>query len=178
MAALTFTIEPDEFLGLSALVDLDRASNAGNAGTGADADVVGLARTLTRGALADKLRDAGLPWAPSAEAVRQRTAEAAAPASGMRKLMASKKAQKDAMYILAVAFAVVLWGGYARGWKWTGFQASGQLWDWLGLLLLPVGAVGGRGAPVTHPHGGRTGLPGRDERLPALALEVADGVGC
>lgn len=33
MAALTFTIEPDEFLGLSALVDLDRASNGGNAGS-------------------------------------------------------------------------------------------------------------------------------------------------
>jgi hypothetical protein len=140
MAALTLTIEPDEFLGLSALVDLDRASNGGNAGSGADAEVVGLARTLMRGALADKLQDAGLPWpwAPSAEAVRQRAAEAAAPASGVRKLMANKKAQKDAMYIWAVAFAVVLWGGYARAWKWTGFQANGQLWDWLSLLLLPV----------------------------------------
>jgi hypothetical protein len=127
MAALTLTIEPDEFLGLSALVDLDRASNGGNAGSGADAEVVGLARTLMRGALADKLQDAGLPWpwAPSAEAVRQRAAEAAAPASGVRKLMANKKAQKDAMYIWAVAFAVVLWGGYARAWKWTGFQANG-----------------------------------------------------
>jgi hypothetical protein len=31
-----------------------------------------------------------------------------------------------------------LWGGYIRGWQWTGFRLNGQLWDWLTLLLLPV----------------------------------------
>ena len=31
-----------------------------------------------------------------------------------------------------------LWGGYIRGWQWTGFRVNGQLWDWLTLLLLPV----------------------------------------
>lgn len=32
----------------------------------------------------------------------------------------------------------MLWGGYSRGWRWTGFQANRQLWDWLQLLLLPL----------------------------------------
>ena len=37
-----------------------------------------------RRALADKLQDADLPWAPSAEAVQQRAAEAAEPAKRTR----------------------------------------------------------------------------------------------
>jgi uncharacterized membrane protein len=37
-----------------------------------------------------------------------------------------------------VAFAIVLWGGYERGWAWTGFSENDTLWDWLTLLLLPV----------------------------------------
>lgn len=130
--AETFTIEPDEFLGLSALVDLGRAANGSGAGT------VTEAKTLMRRALADKLEDAGLPWAPSAEAVKRAVAEAAEPPSGMRRLMGNKKMRKDAAYALAVAVLVALWGGYAQGWKWTGFQKNDQLWDWLTLLLLPV----------------------------------------
>ena len=38
MAALTITIEPDEFLGLSALVELEKVANDG------EADVVGAQR--------------------------------------------------------------------------------------------------------------------------------------
>jgi hypothetical protein len=33
---------------------------------------------------------------------------------------------------------LLLWGGYIRGWQWTGFRANEQLWDWLHLLLLPL----------------------------------------
>ncbi len=128
----TFTIEPDEFLGLSALADLSQTANGG--GT----DAVTEAKTLMRRALADKLEDAGLPWAPSAEAVKHRAAEAAEPATAMRRLMENSKIRKDAAYALAVAALVALWGGYARGWQWTGLQGNGQLWDWLHLLLLPV----------------------------------------
>ncbi|MGH3199299.1 MAG: hypothetical protein ACRDNT_26020 [Streptosporangiaceae bacterium] len=91
-----------------------------------------------RKALADKLQAAGLPWAPSAAAVKQHAAEAAEPASGMRALMRNKKLRKDTAYAAAVALLVLLWGGYHQGWKWTGFQENDQLWDWLNLLLLPV----------------------------------------
>jgi hypothetical protein len=40
--------------------------------------------------------------------------------------------------VTAAALAVTLWGGYTRGWQWTGLRGNGQLWDWLTLLLLPV----------------------------------------
>ena len=134
--AVTFTIEPDEFLGLSALADLGQA--AAGTGTGTGTGAVDEAKTLMRRALADKLEDAGLPWAPSAEAVSQRAAEAAEPATGLRRLMRNSRLRKNAAYALAAALLVALWGGYARDWQWTGLQANGQLWDWLNLLLLPV----------------------------------------
>jgi hypothetical protein len=58
MASLTCVIEPDEFLGLTALVELDRAPGGGD--PGADADAVSRAKVLMRTALADKLQEAGL----------------------------------------------------------------------------------------------------------------------
>ncbi len=40
--------------------------------------------------------------------------------------------------VLVLALAVLLVGGYALRWSWTGFTANNQLWDWMQLLLLPV----------------------------------------
>jgi hypothetical protein len=37
--------------------------------------------------------------------------------------------------VLAAAL-VILWGGYGH-WSWTGFVGN-KLWDWLGLLALPI----------------------------------------
>ena len=37
----------------------------------------------------------------------------------------------------ALAFAVLVIGGYALNWRWTGFQGN-TLWDWLELLALPI----------------------------------------
>jgi hypothetical protein len=59
MAFFTCVIESGEFLGLSALVELDRAPDGGD--PGADADAVSRAKALMPTALADKLREAGLP---------------------------------------------------------------------------------------------------------------------
>lgn len=59
MAFFTCVIESGECLGLSALVGLDRAPDGGH--PGADADAVSRAKALMRTALADKLREAGLP---------------------------------------------------------------------------------------------------------------------
>jgi hypothetical protein len=134
MAVLTFTTYPDEFLGLNALIELDGADGGGDTGSA----LVSKARALMRGALADKLQEIGLPWAPSAEAVKKRAAEAAKPPSGMRALMANKKVRKYGTSVVAVAALVALWGGYVQGWNWTGFPANGQLWLWLQLLLVPV----------------------------------------
>ena len=134
MTPVTCTIEPDELLGLSALVELDEAAAGGGTGT----DAVRTAKALLRTALADKLEQAGLPWAPSAEAASKRAALAAAPASAMRRITGNGKARKAAAWVAAAALAVTLWGGYTRDWQWTGFRGNNQLWAWLTLLLLPV----------------------------------------
>ncbi|MGH7611687.1 MAG: hypothetical protein ACREN4_06685 [Candidatus Dormibacteria bacterium] len=34
--------------------------------------------------------------------------------------------------------AITVGGSYGLGWRWTGFAANGNLWDWLHLLLLPI----------------------------------------
>ena len=142
MAALALTIEPDEFLGLSALIELGRTADAGHldaaAGAITEADIAGQARVLMRSALADKLAAADLSWAPSADAVKEHAAEAAAPACRLHKVADNETVRKDAIYVLVVAGLVALVGGYAGPWKWTGFEANGQVWDWLNLLLLPV----------------------------------------
>jgi hypothetical protein len=132
--ALWLTIEPDEVQGLSALVELGRAADSGDTAS----DAVSKARALMRRALADKLEEAGLSWAPSAEAVKRRAGQAAKPAGAMLGLMGNQKVRKYALYVVIVAALVVLWGGYRWGWPWTGFQKNDQLWDWLNLLLLPV----------------------------------------
>jgi hypothetical protein len=42
------------------------------------------------------------------------------------------------LVLVAIAFAVVVVGGYRLGWTWTGFADNGTIWDWLGLLVLPA----------------------------------------
>jgi hypothetical protein len=53
-----------------------------------------------------------------------------------------------------VLCAVLLWGGYADRWGWTGFHRHATLWDWLEILMLPV-AIGI--APLWARHGTRLG---------------------
>jgi hypothetical protein len=133
VAAVTFTIEPDELLGLRALAALGKTAVNGaqlEAGADPEAHAVGTARSLLDKALAGKLREAGLPWAPSAEVVKQRPGT---PGGSKGSTLRS-----DAAWVGAAIVLVVVWGGYARGWQWTGFRANGQLWDWLNLLLLPT----------------------------------------
>jgi hypothetical protein len=149
VAATTFTIEPDELLGLNALIALGKAADGGHTEPGtesgtqspADDDAVAEARTLMRLALAEKLSEAGLPWAPSDETVSERVAKAAKPATAFRRLAENKKLRRSAGYALLLAVLVVLWGGYVEKWSWTGFQENRQLWDWLQLLLLPFVAA-------------------------------------
>ena len=138
MAAVTITIEPDELLGVCALLELGKAAGGGPAGVPATAGVTTTAGDLMRRALAARLADCGLPWAPSPELVRRRAAEAAQPGSVMRRLAGNRRARRYAASAVSVAALIVLWGGFIQGWKWTGFQQNDQLWNWLHLLLLPV----------------------------------------
>ena len=38
--------------------------------------------------------------------------------------------------IVGLAFVILVVGGYALNWRWTGFRGN-TLWDWLRLLLVP-----------------------------------------
>lgn len=130
---LTLTIEPDELLGLTALAELDMAYG-GKAGPGVATE----ARMLMRRALADKLDETGLPWAPSAEAIRQCAAQAVRPPSALHRLAESRTVRKGAAYVLTAVVLLVLSGGYFWRWAWTGLPGNYQLWDWLQVLLLPA----------------------------------------
>jgi hypothetical protein len=83
----------------------------------------------------DDDHELGLPWAPSQETVQRRVAEDAQPDGALRSLMRNNRVRKYAASVLAVAVLVALWGGYIRGWQWTGFPANNQLWNWFQLLL-------------------------------------------
>ena len=45
---------------------------------------------------------------------------------------------KIALVVVAALLIVLFIGTYAYNWQWTGFHAHGNLWDWLGMLLVPV----------------------------------------
>ncbi len=42
------------------------------------------------------------------------------------------------LLIVVVVLAVLFIGTFAYGWLWTGFRDHGRVWDWLGLLLVPI----------------------------------------
>src|SRR5690348_16213704 len=101
MASLICTIEADEFLGLSALTELDRAAYGGDANSGTATNAVSTAKVLLRTALAGKLEEAGLPWAPPAEAANKRAAEEREPPGAMRRIMGNDMARKGAASVMA-----------------------------------------------------------------------------
>src|ERR1700722_12021083 len=71
----------------------------------------------------------------SSQEARRRGPE---PASGMSGIIGNETARKGAACALAAALLIVLWGGYIQKWQWTGLEGTGQVWDWLQLLLMPV----------------------------------------
>jgi hypothetical protein len=143
---LTITIDPEELMGLRALVEIARAGSGlgggSDAGAELDADVADTARALVHDGLIAKLDGLGLSWAPTPDAVAARAAKAAqvhvSSSNTLRALALNARVKRYGVSILLVVLFVVLLGGYAGGWNWTGFAANNQLWDWLHLLLLPV----------------------------------------
>jgi uncharacterized membrane protein len=132
MAALIITLEADEEQGLRALAEV------GAARRGDEADLADEAQSLLHGAIAARLEELGLGWAPSPEAVARRVSEAARPAGRLVAFLRTDPVRRTAVSALAVAVLALLWGGYVQHWQWTGFPGNEQLWDWLHLLLLPV----------------------------------------
>jgi hypothetical protein len=144
MAAVVVSLEPDELQGLRAITEVEAAAS------GREADLRWSAMTLMHAALEARLEELGLRWNPSPEAVQHRAALEMRPAGPVITLMKNDRVRKLVASGLAVAALIVLWGGYIRGWAWTGFQGNEQLWQWLHLLLLPV-VVGTLPLWIQHP---------------------------
>jgi hypothetical protein len=137
MADLTIAIDPDELVSLIAVAELSEQAEDPSA------VLADTARAVLHEGLAARLDGLGLPWAPSPEMVRSHQEEAAeagsSPTPGvLRRLASDLRVRKYGGCVLAVVFLVVLLGGYALDWQWTGFKANDQVWDWMHLLLLPV----------------------------------------
>ena len=125
-------LQAAEFHGLCALADVAAAAD------GQPADLAGTARALLHSAVEAKLGDVGLKWDPAPESVARRVAEAARPDDGVLALLKGARVRRYGGSAVLVATLVLLWGGYVRGWQWTGFQQNKQLWEWMHLLLLPL----------------------------------------
>jgi hypothetical protein len=163
MADMTVSIDPDELLGLIAVVELsgiskesggevDAAGKGGPEGpaepdseenTGRPTTPESAARAMMRLGLEAKLDELGLPWAPSSELVLNRARECSksddpARRGALSRFAGDARVRKYGISAATVATLVVLWGGYIQHWQWTGFPGNEQLWDWLHLLLLPV----------------------------------------
>jgi hypothetical protein len=157
---LTVTIElgEDELLGAHLLAKMDGVDSRD--GTGFDRV---LRSSLDHG-LADRLAAAGIAWPPTAHAleladrVGDEVTGGASSGGGPGSVSAAvtpvgpgitapartqpspeRLGQTVVLCtLLMLALAVLLVGGYALRWSWTGFTDNNQLWDWMQLLLLPV----------------------------------------
>jgi hypothetical protein len=134
-AAVSVMLSEVDLLGLHCLATLEGVPVGDSAGL---SDLV--ARTVRRG-LMGRFDLAGLPWPPTPDALQMAGRVAAdeppagqAPSDSPR----NHAVRYAAIATLSVVTTIVLIGGYAGHWAWTGFESNGQVWDWMNLLLLPV----------------------------------------
>jgi hypothetical protein len=156
---VTVTIElgEDELLGAHLLARMDGVASRDAAGFDR------VLRSSLRHGVADRLATAGIAWPPTPEALEladriggelagdetgtEGGGSADGPARVEAELGATEPARRPRLglgrnvalcTVLVFAFTVLLVGGYALHWSWTGFASNNQLWDWMHLLLLPV----------------------------------------
>jgi len=135
-ATVSIALDEDELLGVHLLATIEDVPDDDSDGF---ADV--LRSTLRRG-LAERLTAAGMEWPPTAQTVD--VAETvAAEVTETPDVAPPEESDGDmlraaAIGAIALAAVVVIIGGYALNWAWTGFTDNNQLWDWMRLLLLPV----------------------------------------
>jgi uncharacterized membrane protein len=135
-ATVSIDLGEDELLGLHVLATLEGVADDDAAGL---ADV--LRFTMRRG-IAERFDAAGLEWPPTRHSLdtARRIAADVTPTDHEddERVTISRGVRTVAIVALAVGAVIVLIGGYALHWKWTGFEENNQLWDWIHLLLLPV----------------------------------------
>ena len=135
-ATVSIELDEDELLGVHLLATMAGVPDEDSAG------FAGVLRSTLRRGLADRLTAAGMEWPPTAETldvaetvaseVTQTPEDVSTEASGGDMLRAV------VIGAIALAAVVLIIGGYAFKWGWTGFTTNNQLWDWMRLLLLPV----------------------------------------
>jgi uncharacterized membrane protein len=67
-------------------------------------------------------------------------------------LMSARVIGATAIGVALIVFVVLVVGGYALHWRWTGLSGSVTLWDWLEVLALPV-AIGTAPLLLRHRRG-------------------------
>ena len=45
---------------------------------------------------------------------------------------------ETAALCLVLGLGVAIWGGYAKGWAWTGVTDKDTLWHWMQILMVPI----------------------------------------
>lgn len=129
-------LDEDELLGAHLLATME-----GVGGDDADGFAEVLSFTLQRG-IAHRITAAGMSWPPTAasfDLAESIGREVAGRGEDLDEETSNGTILRTlAFATFAVAAIVMIIGGYVLKWKWTGFDANKQLWDWIGLLLLPV----------------------------------------
>jgi hypothetical protein len=136
-ATVTIELDEDELLGAHLMARMEGVAD--DDPTAFD----GVLRATLRHGIEARMAAAGMAWPPTPDALELADSVAAqieserAPVDSPQTPHVSGRALLAAGAI-ATALIVVIVGGYALRWSWTGMTANNQLWDWLQLLLLPV----------------------------------------
>jgi hypothetical protein len=137
--SVTIELAEEELLGAHLLARMEGVDDPDRVGFD------GVLHSSLRHGIADRLAAAGIAWPPPPEALsladRIGDEVGGERPAGATRPQRSNQPSRRVMVVcagLALALAVVLIGGYALRWSWTGFTANNQLWDWMQLLLLPV----------------------------------------
>jgi hypothetical protein len=136
LTAVSVHVSDEDLLGLHILATMEGVPGSDPDGF---ADVSSFA--LHRGIMG-RFDAAGLNWPPTTEALslaKKVGAELTETPEEVSEELARRDLRRSLeVAVLVVAAVVVLIGGYAGHWGWTGFDANGQVWDWMHLMLLPV----------------------------------------
>lgn len=129
-------VSDEDLLGLHILATMEGVPDGDPGGF---ADVSSF--VLHRGIMA-RFDAAGLNWPPTTEALslakKVGAEQTQKPEEAAEEITRRNVRRKVELAVLVVAALIVLIGGYAGHWSWTGFDSNGQVWDWMHLMLLPV----------------------------------------
>lgn len=136
VTTVSVRVSDEDLLGLHVLATMEGVAD-GDADGFADVSTFALHRGIM-----GRFEAAGLTWPPTPDALSlakkvgaEQTEKPDEVAEAVTRRDVRRKVE---VAVLTLAAVVVLIGGYAGHWAWTGFDSNGQVWDWMHLMLLPV----------------------------------------